>query len=1253
MEKAKLLCLIETDDRNYYFRKALDRLSSEYPGEITGECFSTGEVRMKKEKYASLMEAADTCDFAVLYFHGGCANLPDFPGFWKRIISHAPCFMVSTMTEEISELMPESGLEPEEYRTLDDYFSRPCEENCYQMLLRIANRFGAGQTAELYQEIPSAGIYLDGRILDTAEEAAYLKEARTSELPVVGVLIHRNSVQSGNLKGVDALKAELIRQGAFPLIVFSSISPESDKEETGAGYALEKYFRPDGKVLVSCILAATGFSISHASYPEGTERDFRSSIFEKWNVPVIHASSTRLNKEQYASGPQGIDGMSLGSQVFQPEMDGQVISVPFVLNEETECEGISRRMWEPEGERIAHLVRLAVKFSALSRKENRDKKVAILFHNVPGNHNIGRGSGLDTFASVRKLLVRMKEEGYLLDTVYENPQDLADSMLRALTNDLRWISGTEALKRSADLVTLEEMEAWFDRLAEKNREQLEEFWGTFPGNVMIEEEKLLIPGIINGNLFIGLQPSRAFDDQADRLYHDAVFPPPYSYIGYYRWIEEVFQADAIIHVGTHGTVEWLPGKETGLSSSCYPDICLGTLPNFYIYHMGILGEGTQAKRRSAAVILDHLPPSMDDAGVYDRLADLDEAMKEYMAAKQAKTGQVPVLQQRIFKLAEEANLTTDLKLTRESYDAAAEESIEKLHLWMEDLKNSVVTDGLHIFGEAPQEGKLYENMMRMLVRVRNGKVAALNDGVLSAEGYDAEQIKESPGRIIDGRPASVIYEEAVEKAKELLHTLAESGYAEETVEELVQAAHFPAGGNRIPLKETLKYLCETVRPALDHTKDEIENMITGLSGGFVEPGHGGNPTRGNVALLPSGRNFHSGDPSEIPSVGAWEIGQKLAARSLEHYMKERGEYPESIAIVIWSGNVIKSSGEDFGEIFALMGVRPVYLGNTSQVIGVEAIPLTELGRPRIDVTLRISGLFRDMYPNLIELMDAAVSCVADLDESEEQNYIRKHIHEDMLKLLEEGLDENTALDQAYVRVYGCPAGGYGTGIAELITTKNWKDYKDLANVYETWSGNGYGRGYHGKGMQKMFRRRLASVGMTIKNEITVEIDMLSCDDHFSYHGGLVACVKANTGKIPISLTGHSDDPDKPYVRDTARETARIIRSRMLNPKWLEGLMRHGFKGAQEISKTMDYFFGWDATAEVGEDWMYEQIAQNFLFDAKTREWIEQVNAGVVYDVAEKLLEAEQRGMWKADEETRKQVQNIFLRTEGMLEDGKV
>ena len=355
-------------------------------------------------------------------------------------------------------------------------------------------------------------------------------------------------------------------------------------------------------------------------------------------------------------------------------------------------------------------------------------------------------------------------------------------------------------------------------------------------------------------------------------------------------------------------------------------------------------------------------------------------------------------------------------------------------------------------------------------------------------------------------------------------------------------------------------------------------------------------------------------------------------------------------MVIWAGGTLKTCGEDFAEALALMGVRPVYLGETTRVIGVEPIPLAELGRPRLDVTLRISGLFRDMYPNLIRLMDEAVKCVATLDEGEDDNYIKKHMEADMRELMESGLPADDAVDQSLVRVYGCAPGGYGAGVSHVIESREWTDYEDLAKVYETWSGHGYSAKAHGDVMPHMFRRRMSTVSMTIKNESTIEIDMLDSDDFYSYHGGLIACVKANSGKTPISLTGHSEDPERVKIRDTKRETARILRSKILNPKWLEGLKRHGFKGAQEISAALDSLFGWDATAEVAQDWMYQGIAERFLFDEETRAWMEQVNSWSVHAVSERLLEAHQRGMWDASPETLNQIRAIYMKVEGTIEE---
>ena len=866
---------------------------------------------------------------------------------------------------------------------------------------------------------------------------------------------------------------------------------------------------------------------------------------------------------------------------------------------------------------------------------------------MPGNDKIGCAEGLDTFESVHRMVQRLREDGIHTAFDFENGQEIADKLTSGLTNDLRWISEDAMLEKAAAAVEPEIWKKWFGSISDKVKSELNNTWGNAPGEVMVQDNNLLIPGLLNGNIFIGLQPSRAFGERASELYHSTDSTPPYSYIAYYRWLEECFGANVVYHIGTHGSLEWLPGKEVGLSSDCYPDASLGSLPHLYPYHIGVTGEGIQAKRRSWAVILDHMPPSLDEAEAYEGLAVIDEALKEYHQAKQMRKTQVPQLGRRIFDLAAEADLLKDLNMTEENFIADPEGTVDAIHLWMGELKNSVVKDGLHIFGKVP-EGKLYDNLLRTLVRVRNGNIPSLNGSVLTAMGYDPEAVKNHPTADFGGISGLAVYDNAIATARRMVALLAEKGYDCEVIETAIQSENFT--GSTADLRRVLRFLCKTVTDKLDHITDEMDNLIAGTNGRFVPPALGGNPTRGNVSILPTGRNFYASDPAQIPSRAAWEIGGKLAKQMLEQYAHTDEGYPESIAMVVWAGNTLKTCGEDFAECLHLMGVRPVYLGESTRVVGVEPIPLEELGRPRLDVTLRISGLFRDMYPNLIRLMDEAVTCVADLDESEEVNFIKKHIREDMEKLTAEGIPQEKALDQSYIRVYGCAPGCYGTAVAKVIDSKEWKDFRDLAKVFETWSSYGYSAKEHGEQHAEAFRRRMSTVRVTIKNESTAEYDMLDSDDFYGYHGGLVACVKANSGNVPLSVTGHTDDPDRPVTRDIAKETARIVRSKVLNPKWLEGLKRHGFKGAQEISAALDSLFGWDATAEVAEDWMYQSIAEKFLFDEETRQWMEDVNRWAVHSVSERLLEANQRGMWQTDPETLQRLRNIYMRSEGTIEE---
>lgn len=1246
----RFLCLIATEDRMWNMRRAFRSLEESHTGMIAGTCWSVWDLSANPQKIPDMLAEAQQCDFAIVYFHGGAGTITDFHRIWEHLTARMKVYFESSLPDEIAELLPTSGITPDEYRAIRSYFSISSRENFQSMLLHIAQaHFGMDCEVPPPKPLPEDGFYTSDGILSDEKAITLRKEAARGEKPVVGLILHQTHIMNGNTQHIDAVIQKLDGMNVIALPMFTRMANDED-DKRGVRHAMERYFIYEGKRLPDVLLVMTGFSMTHMSWPGNGQTELTESLFAGWDVPALQVMATRLTIEDYVKKPQGMDSMSLSTNIFQPELDGQIITVPCAATKMLTEEGVTRKVFEPIPDRVKRVCELAVNWAKLRRMPAAEKKIAILFNTMPGDDRIGCAEGLDTFESVFRIVQQLKEQGVHTDYDFENGQDIADRITSGLTNDMTWVSPETAVERAAATVDAAVLKKWFGGLSEKVCAELENIWGRVPGEVMVVDGKMLIPGIQNGNVFIGLQPSRAFGERAMEVYHSTDSTPPYSYITYYRWLGECFGADAVYHIGTHGSLEWLPGKEVGLSGDCYPDISLESIPNLYPYHMGITGEGIQAKRRSHAVILDHMPPSLDEAEAYEGLAVIDEALKEYHQAKQTRPVQVPKLARRIYDLAVEANLAKDLDLSEEKFSADPEKAVDEIHVWMGVLKNSVVKDGLHIFGEVP-DGKLYENLLRMLVRVRNGNIPALNDAILAAMGYDAEQVKDNPTMDFGGLSGVALYDEATAIARRLTSALAQKNYDSASIPEVIADELFTA--STADLIRVLRFMCDVVKDKIDHITDEMDNLMAGTNGRFVPPSLGGNPTRGNVSILPTGRNFYASDPSQIPSRVAWEIGGKLAKQMLAQFEEEQGGYPESVAMVVWAGNTLKTCGEDFAECLHLMGVRPVYLGQTTRVLGVEPIPLEELGRPRLDVTLRISGLFRDMYPNLIKLMDQAVTMVAALDEPVEMNYIKKHIQEDVEKLTAEGIPEEKALDQSYIRVYGCAPGCYGTAVAKAVDSKQWKDYRDLAKVFETWSSYGYTEREHGESHPEAFRRRMSTVAVTIKNESTAEYDMLDSDDFYAYHGGLIACVRANSGKAPMSVTGHTDNPDHPVTRTVAREAARVVRSKVLNPKWLEGLKRHGFKGAQEISAMLDSFFGWDATAETAEDWMYQSMAEKFLFDEETRKWMEQVNRWSVHSVSERLLEANQRGMWDTDEETLKKLRGIYMQAEGSIEEASL
>ena len=448
----------------------------------------------------------------------------------------------------------------------------------------------------------------------------------------------------------------------------------------------------------------------------------------------------------------------------------------------------------------------------------------------------------------------------------------------------------------------------------------------------------------------------------------------------------------------------------------------------------------------------------------------------------------------------------------------------------------------------------------------------------------------------------------------------------------------------------LEYIATFLAPAVAATTDELSSILTASSGGFVLPGPSGAPTRGMADILPTGRNFYSVDPRAIPTPAAWKVGVAQANSLIERYLKDEGRYPESIGMIIWGTPTMRTKGDDIAEVLYLMGVKPSWESKSGRVKGLEIIPLAELDRPRIDVTCRISGFFRDSFPNIVDLLDEAVEMLAGLDEPAGMNYIAGHVAADIKDRIEQGADPVLARTESLYRIFGDRPGTYGAGVSDAIDSKNWKDENDLAELYVTWGGYAYGRKRYGVSAPEEFEKRLSRMDMAVKNQDTREYDMLDSDDFYSYHGGMITAVKVFKGEAPRAYICDSSDPDRVKTRSTAEEAKHVFRSRILNPKWIESMQRHGYKGAGDLSRMVDIAFGWDATAEVMEDWMYEALAEKYALDKDMQDWLKDVNPHALQNITERLLEAVERGMWNATDEMKQELQDIYLDIEGTLEE---
>lgn len=1133
----------------------------------------------------------------------------------------------------------------EDYALLCSYLTFKGIDNERGLLVWIANRLGAS----LDQPDPVIP-RMDGIHHPDCDPGIsfeeYLPRLDPSR-PTAGLFMTETDVQSGNTTHIDSLIRALEDKGLNVIPVFQSHLSIEDEGEHVIPRCIRKYMMDGDRSRIDVLVMTTSSSnLLHSK--KGAEDGFtvddtRNFYKTLADVAVIQALSVHGRWEDFEAEASGLDKHDISILVIRPELDGQILGVPFgrILD------GDGKKLTPiPAG--VDHDARLASNWAELHRKRPCERRLAIIMYQPRDDSScIGASGGLDVPESVVRMLGRMKAAGYDVDHVPESGDALIQELLCSVTNDLNWRSDEEIREKAAGIQSDRDYRRVFDSIPVFNQNRLIEHWGDPPGKVTVSRDGIVIPGIVNGNILITYQPIRAWGEQTEAIYHDPVVPAPHQYLGFYRWLKDEFHADAVYHMGTHGSMEWLPGKSVGLSEKCDPDMILNALPDIYPFCIDDPGEGIQAKRRVEAVLIGYLNPSMMRAGSYEDLDRLETLLREYFLLKDTPNAERRgVLVRELYDEVKGLDLFEDLQIPADTKPEDFENRILDVHSYVSDFKDALIPDGLHVLGDVPEGIRLDETVYSVM-RLRNGDVPSMRTAFAKMRGIDADDCIADPSGITEvGELKSDALDRVDAELMELLRGIRGLGYDPKACMEMVHAEY----GSDTDLDDVLSFALDDAIPRILRTSDEMQNLLNATSGSYVPPGPSGPPTRGNVRVLPSGRNFYGIDPDSVPTLTAWEIGRRMADQMLQRHLDERGRYPTEIGMVIWATDTMKTNGDDVGYILWLMGVRPVWSRAGDLVTGLEVIPLEELGRPRVDVTLRITGLFRDAYPNLVDMFNDAVDLVADLDETDEENSIRANVRRDVTEALASGIPEDQANIDARLRVFGSPPGSYGGGVDLAIATSAWKDTKDLADVCSTWSSYAYGHGYYGAPKREYFAKRFSKVSATIKNMPDREHDILAMDEVFEYMGGLNAFCRAYGDKDAMFLIGDDSDPDSSKLRSAKEECRFIFRSKVLNPKWLEGIKVHGYRGAHELSKLAEYMIGWDGTSDAIDDWMYERFTEKFIMDGETRQWLEEKNPYALMEMLNRMHEAIERGLWDASDDMKERLREIFMEVEGTIEE---
>ncbi|CAA7614881.1 Aerobic cobaltochelatase subunit CobN [Candidatus Terasakiella magnetica] len=1094
------------------------------------------------------------------------------------------------------DLMAESTVAPEAVERLWRYLMYGGPGNARAFLGYAATLMGEDAPWLEPAPLPQAGIYGEADALDGRPRAC--------------VVFYRAQVLAGDTAPVDALLAALRAEG----LAASALFVHSLKEPLSAG-TVETVL---ADAPCDVILNTTGFAVSSPGKAD-------VGPFAAAGCPVLQVVLASTSELEWRGGTQGLGPRDIAMNVALPEVDGRLITraVSFKAARRDEATQCDLAIHAPVADRIAFVARLAANWARLRRKAPSERRVALILANYPNRDGrLGNGVGLDTPAATIEVLKALKQAGYDLPAPPENGNALIEIMQAGATNDWRALAGREI----RETLALPDYYAFFNTLAPVVQEAVTRRWGAPEADPFFVKGRLhcgdfVLPATRFGKITVAVQPARGYNIDPAASYHDPDLVPPHNYLAFYAWVQDGFRADAVVHMGKHGNLEWLPGKSLALSAACFSEVALGPLPHLYPFIVNDPGEGTQAKRRAGAVIIDHMTPPLTRAESYGPLRELERLVDEYYEAAGVDPRRLAVLRREILTLTRVAGLESDLGIAPDDDPDAA---LQKLDNHLCELKELQIRDGLHIFGRAPEGGQLAD-LLVALARVGRGvrpEDLSLLRALAQDLGLDFDPLDCVLGEPWQGaRPQALAGDEPWRTQGDTVERLEALALALVTGDSLPDPAWTRSTAVLTWIETSLRPLVASCGAA------ELAGLLTGLGGGFVPPGPSGAPTRGRPDVLPTGRNFYSVDTRVVPTPAAWSLGWKSAQMLLERHLQEHGDWPKSIALTAWGTSNMRTGGDDIAQGLALMGVKPQWDTASRRVTGFEILPASVLDRPRVDVTLRVSGFFRDAFPGLIDLFDSAARAVAALDEPPETNPLATRVAEERGRLEAEGWSPGDAAKTAGFRVFGSKPGAYGAGLQALIDERGWTTKADLAAAYVAWGGWAYGAGAEGHADAEGFRRRLSRIEAVVQNQDNREHDLLDSDDYYQFEGGMSAAVEAESGQAPAVYHPDHSRPESPRIRTLEEEIARIVRGRVVNPKWIRGVMRHGYKGAFEMAASVDYLFAFAATTHAVKDHHFDLVAEAYLADAEVLEFLEANNKAALAEIRARLKEALERGLW--------------------------